>query len=55
LTGNGQRFVCCAVATLPFPVPRLDSIDFERMTITYGDAGSNAEDLYPIYASQKKN
>lgn len=32
--------------TLPFPVPRLDSIDFERMTITCGNASSNAEDLY---------
>jgi Asp-tRNA(Asn)/Glu-tRNA(Gln) amidotransferase A subunit family amidase len=37
------------MATLPFPVPRLDSIDFERMTITYGDAGSNAEDLYSVF------
>jgi amidase len=30
--------------TLPFPVPRLDSIDFKRMTIAR--AGSNPEDLY---------
>jgi amidase len=33
--------------TLPFPVPRLDSIDFKRMTIASGGAGSNPEDLYP--------
>ena len=31
--------------TLPFPVPRLDSIDFKRMTIACGSAG-NPEDLY---------
>jgi amidase len=32
--------------TLPFPVPRLDSIDFKRMTIARGGAGSSPEDLY---------
>jgi amidase len=32
--------------TLPFPVPRLDSIDFKRMTVARGSAGSDPEDLY---------
>jgi amidase len=32
--------------TLPFPVPRLDSIDFKRMTVGRDGAGSNPEDLY---------
>lgn len=32
--------------TLPFPVPRLDSIDFKRMTIVHEAARSSPEDLY---------
>ena len=32
--------------TLPFPVPRLDAIDFKRMTIAHEDARSSPEDLY---------
>jgi Asp-tRNA(Asn)/Glu-tRNA(Gln) amidotransferase A subunit family amidase len=32
--------------TLPFPAPRLDSIDFKRMTIASDGAGGNPEDLY---------
>jgi amidase len=34
--------------TLPFPVPRLDTIDFEHMTIAYDDAGSSPRSIYPV-------
>ena len=41
-----QQIDLLLTPTLPFPVPRLDSIDFKGMTIAENNARSNREDLY---------
>lgn len=41
-----QKIDLLLTPTLPFPAPRLDSIDFKRMTIAHDNAGSSPEDLY---------
>jgi amidase len=41
-----QKIDLLLTPTLPFPAPRLDSIDFERMTIARENARTSPEDLY---------
>lgn len=41
-----QKIDLLLTPTLPFPAPRLNSIDFKRMTIAHENARSNPEDLY---------
>jgi len=41
-----QKIDLLLTPTLPFPAPRLDSIDFERMTIAHENARSSPEDRY---------
>jgi amidase len=41
-----QKIDLLLTPTLSFPLPCLDSIDFERMTIEYHNPGGNPEDLY---------
>jgi amidase len=41
-----QKIDLLLTPTLPFPVPRLDSIDFKRMTIAHENARNTPEDLY---------
>ena len=41
-----QKVDLLLTPTLPFPVPRLDSIDFKRMTIAHEHTCNSPEDLY---------
>ncbi|HEX6566957.1 MAG TPA: amidase [Chthoniobacterales bacterium] len=41
-----QKIDLLLTPTLSFPAPRLDSIDFKRMTIAHENARSSPEDLY---------
>jgi amidase len=46
LSETFQKIDLLLTPTLPFPAPRLDSIDFKRMTIAHKNARSSPEDLY---------
>ena len=46
LSETFQKIDLLLTPTLPFPVPRLDGIDFKRMTIAHENARNTPEDLY---------